>query len=214
MNKLRLVTTAALAALAVMVSCEARAWSISDAFATAGSEIVPLLDRNARLDMIDYFNSGMDRPSDNALMGKSRITEMDGQSMRIRLTDASFYQLAALPAGADTLVAVIATVLTPAPDSRLNIYTRSWEKDLTQRLFNSPVMADWLTADGRRNRDEVEKLVPFLLVGYEYDPDTSTLTLINNTQQALAEEVYEKVRPCLKEKLTYRWNGKKFVALK
>lgn len=123
----------AFALLAVMIPVGVSAWTISDAFATVDEDIIPLLDRNARLDMIDYFNSGMDRPSANALSGHSSITRMDDMSMRISLTDASSYQLAALPAGADTLVAVIATVLTPAPDSRMAVYTRSWDKDSSVR---------------------------------------------------------------------------------
>ena len=214
MKIIRHVMASALALLAVMLPVGVGAWTISDAFATAGGDIIPLLDRNARLDMIDYFNSGMDRPSTNELAGRSSITRMDDRSMRIRLTDASNYQLAALPAGADTLVAVIATVLTPAPDSRMAVYTRSWDKDLTKNIFKQPVLSDWRTAGGRRHRDEVAKLVPFMLTAYDYDPATSTLTLSDNSRQCLSEEVYETVRPYLKEKLVYRWNGKKFTAVK
>ncbi len=214
MKIIRHVMASALALLALMLPVGVNAWTISDAFATAGGNIIPLLERNVRLDMIDYYNSGMDRPSHNTLGGSSVFTRMDDMSMRVRLTDASNYQLAALPAGADTLVAVIATVLTPAPDSKMAVYTNSWDKELTRSIFRTPSLSDWLTAEGRRHRDEVAKLVPFKLTAYDYDPATATLTLTDNTRQCLSEEVYETVRPYLKEKLVYRWNGKKFTAVK
>ena len=58
---------------------------------------------------------------------------------------------------------------------------------------------------------EVEGLVPFLLVSYSYDPASATLTMTNNTGAFLSADVYELVSPCLKETVTYRWDGKKFV---
>ena len=56
--------------------------------------------------------------------------------------------------------------------------------------------------------------MPFLLISYDYDPATRTLTMTNNTGTFLSEEVYEIVKPYLLENLRYRWNGKKFEAVK
>lgn len=186
----------------------------AEAFISAPAAVMPLLDRNTRLDMIDYFRSNMNVGSTNALSGKSRITHLSPESVTIAMTGASTCQIAALPAGSDSLIAVISTVMTPAPDSKMNIYTRTWESDETARTFKRPELKDWLTPEGRKNSDEVEALVPFLLISYDYDPATRTLTMTNNTGTFLSEEVYEIVKPYLLENLRYRWNGKKFEAVK
>lgn len=198
---------AAAAAIAPQMSAQLTAAKV---FADAPQSLFPLIDRNTRLDMIDYFNSGMETPSANNLGGKSRITAMTPQSIDIEMTDASTYGIALLPAGSDTLVAVINTVATPAPDSRLSIYSRDCQTNLTSRTFKRPGLADWLTDEGRKNSSEVEALVPFLLISYAYDPATSTLTMTNNTGQFLSADVYELVEDYLLPSLTYRWNGKKF----
>lgn len=184
------------------------------AFTSAPATVFPLIDNTARLDMLDYFNSQKNIGSANALSGRSRITELVPGSMRIGMTAASTYQIAALPTDTDTLTAVISTVLTPAPDSKMAVYTADWTTALTDRVFSRPVLKDWLTPQGRKNNDEVEILVPFLLISYDFDPSTMTLTLTNNTASFLSEEVYEIVNPYLLKQLRFVWNGKKFAAVR
>ena len=185
----------------------------SSAFADAPQAIFPLLDRNTRLDMIDYFNSGMSTPSANALNGKSRITSLTPEKLTVEMTDASTYELSILPSkGGENAVALITTVATPSPDSRLSVYSADFSNNITDKVFAKPVLADWLTPEGKKNSDEVEMLVPFLLIGYSFDPATSTLTLTNNTSRFLSADVYEIVKSYLLEKIDYKWDGSKFSA--
>lgn len=215
MTLLRNILLAVTAATALVVApCAQAQLTATGAFTKAPRQVFPMLDKNARLDMVDYFNSGMTTPSTNALKGKSRITAIATLSMTISMTEASDYQLALLPAGSDTIIAVITTVATPAPDSKMALYSKDWTANVTAKLFNKPLLRDWLTSEGRKNSDDVESLVPFLLISYSYDPATTTLTLTNNTGSFLSEEIYETVRPYLLSSLSYRWDGKKFAPVK
>lgn len=211
MKSLRLFLATLTAAVCVSSGAFAQQHVVK-AFASAPASVFPLIDNSARLDMLDYFNSPKNLGSTNALSGRSRITEIAPGSMRIGMTAASTYQIAALPAGSDTLTAVISTVLTPAPDSKMAVYSGDWSMTLTDRVFSRPVLKDWLTPQGRKNAGEVEMLVPFLLISYDFDPATLTLTLTNNTSSFLSEEVYEIVGPYLQQQLRFVWNGKKFAA--
>lgn len=190
--------------------------SVIEAFKSAPSDVFPLLDNNTRLDMIDYFSVNMTTPSKNNLDGSSRITAMTNESMNISMTAASDYQLALLPTtSGDSLIALIMTVATPAPDSKMTIYESSWKRPaITEKVFTKPSLADWLTAEGKKNRSDVEMMVPFMLISYSYDPASRKLTLTNNSRQFLAQEIYEIVEPYMLNTLTYQWNGKKFVAEK
>lgn len=213
MKSLRLFFASLTAAVCVSTGAFAQQHVVK-AFTSAPATVFPLIDNAARLDMLDYFNNQKNVGSANALSGRSRITELVPGSMRIGMTAASTYQIAALPTDTDTLTAVISTVLTPAPDSKMAVYTADWTTALTDRVFSRPVLKDWLTPQGRKNNDEVEILVPFLLISYDFDPSTMTLTLTNNTASFLSEEVYEIVSPYLLKQLRFVWNGKKFAAVR
>ncbi len=184
----------------------------AEAFVNAPRNVFPLLDKNTRLDMIDYFNSGSATPSTNQLQGKSRITELTPASVKISMTDASSYQLALLPAGNDTVIALISTVATPAPDSNLAFYKSDWTVLNAADFFSKPSLKDWLTNGGKI--DDVEGLVPFLLISYDYDPGTTVMTLTNNTKQFLSDDVYDIVGSYLSPALSYKWDGKKLTLKK
>lgn len=184
------------------------------AFLSMPEDVLPLVDMSARLDMIDYYDSSSNIGAENVFGGRSRITKIEPGSMRIAMSSASQYQLAILPMAKDTLVAVISTLLTPAPDSRLAVYDGDWTPVAMEKMFEAPDLKDWLTASGRKNKQKVEALVPFMLVGYDFDPVTMNLVLVNNTPSYLSEETKEILTGYFYDKLVYRWNGKKFQLLK
>lgn len=205
---------ALLTALAIaLLHFGAQALTPSQAFVNAPLEIFPTLDRTTRLDMMDYFKGGFATESKNSLGGGSAITSMSDTDINIKLTDASSAQLFLLPAGNDTLVAVITTVLTPVPDSKLTIYNRQWQA-VTASAFSKPVLRNWLTPQGRKNEKNVSDAVPFLLITYAIDPATMTLTLSNGTRQFLSPDIYDSLEPYLLNSLKYSWNGKRFVLQK
>ena len=159
----------------------------SRAFAEAPQSVFPLLDHNTRLDMIDYFNSGMTTASKNNMDGKSRITALTPNKVEISMTDASSYELALLPtANGDSVIALITTVATPAPDSQMAIFSKDWSKNITNGIFTKPVLADWLTDEGKDDIGEVEGIVPFMLVSYSYNPDSQQLEVTNNTAKFMS----------------------------
>lgn len=181
----------------------------ASAFTDAPRSVFPLLERNTRLDMVDYYNSGSETSSRNRLDGQSRITSLTDNRLTASLTESSGCELVLLPAQGDTLVALIHTVSTPVPDSKVSFFTSDWNVIPTEQVFTAPVLTDWLTAAGKSDRSTVEGLVPFLLVSYSYDPATATLVLTNNTRKFLSDDVYSLVEDSLKPQLVYIWDGKR-----
>lgn len=206
-----IITAASVLGLALGNGAGASA-SAPQAFVDAPKEVFPLLDRTTRLDMIDYFNSGMTTASPNNINGRSRITALSPESLSVEMSGASDYQLALIPTGNDSIMALITTVKSPAPDSRIELFAKDWSRLPDSGQFVKPTIEEWLTPEGRKNSADVDALVPFLLVSYSYDPTTKTLTLKNNTAAFLSADIYEVVAPYLKSELIYNWNGKKFVA--
>ncbi len=183
---------------------------VEDTFVNAPQNIFPLLDRTTRLDMLDYYRSNMSTASANRLDGKSRITAVDKQSIMIESTGSSDIAMVMLPSGADSIIAVITTVKTPAPDSRIDLYSRGWERLPSENYLRRPALADWLTDEGKKNISDVEAFVPFVLISYSYDPVTSRLTMRNNTSEFLSSEINAMVEGFMLPEKVFRWNGKKF----
>lgn len=185
----------------------------SAAFRDAPSSVLPLLDRNTRLDMIDYFNSGSAKASKNSMQGQLRITDLSPMSLSASLTGSSDCQLALLPMRGDTAIVYIETVRLPASDSRVKVYDRNW-KPMASKSFVQPTVADWLTKDGEKNSATVNALVPFMLASAKYAPETQTLTLSNRLADFLSPDIYEQVSPYLLPELTYRWDSSRFTRVK
>ncbi len=186
------------------------AMTAADFFTSAPQSVFPLLDRNTRLDMVDYFNSGMTTPSQNKLDGRSVITEMTPESVTVKMTDASAIQLVALKGEKNTIIALINTVATPALDSSIKFFDSKWTPIKQSDCFAKPGWDEWLTESGRKNKDDVMMQVPFMLASYRIDPSTFALTLTNNLSRFLDKEIFDDITPYINLQLTYTWVGSKF----
>lgn len=186
----------------------------TEAFTSAPRKVMPMLDQTTRLDMVDYFNNGMSTSSTNLLNGRSRITALSDNQLTVELSDASTCDMIVLQGEGNQFIAVITTVATPAPDSRMSVYSSDWKRDITASVFTKPTLTDWLTPEGKKNRAEVESLVPFLLISYTYNPETATLTLTNNVKEFLGNELYDTIATYIRPSLTYQFNGKRFNLVK
>ncbi|MCM1337116.1 MAG: DUF3256 family protein [Candidatus Amulumruptor caecigallinarius] len=202
---------AAAAAVALIAPGAKAQLTAGKAFATAPQTVFPLLDAGTRLDMIDYYNSNLSTPSTNKLQGRSRITAMNDKALTVEMSPASTNEIFILPNGSDSIIAVITTLATPTPDSHISFYTADWKALDTAKYFDKPLLGDWLTDDGKKNRSQVEAMVPFLLIGYQWDPATNVLTLTNNTGQFLSADIYETVSGYMYPSLKYQWNGRKMT---
>lgn len=60
---------------------------------------LPLLDRSARLDMLDYYAASLPARATNTLGGESVLTAKTDSTLSIHLTDVSDWQLSVLPDG-------------------------------------------------------------------------------------------------------------------
>ncbi len=181
----------------------------SKAFTSAPSDVFPLLDTNTRMDMVDYYNSGLATPSANRMDGRSSVTDLSPASLTVKISESSSAQVAILAAGSDTVIAVVSTVAAPGLDSTLKFYDREWKPLQASRYFTAPAWKEWVTQG--HDAAEVTAYAPFMLASYYIDPAKGTLTVTNNLSTFLDEDVYEMVAPALHPSLVYRWNGKRFT---
>lgn len=199
----------AILCLAMPMWAIAQGLSASKCFTEAPDAVIPLIDKNTRLDMVDYFTAGMKKTSANKLMGASAIVEMNDTSVTLNVTDSVRCQIFVLnPQAQAPIIGVITTYSGPLPDSSISFYTTRWQK--LSGILPTPTLSAWLTPEGAKNRSMMEEQLPFILASYEFDPARQTIVATNNTEAYFAKDDEPAALGMLKPELTYSWDGKKF----
>lgn len=185
-----------LPALILLPAIATADYSARDAFLTAPDSAVGLIDKTQRLDMIDYMEAGMtERTVTNRRNGKSKLTQLTDSTFIIENGTAQIISATLLEGKKDTLIAVIETLMTPAPDSHLSIYNKEWKQ--LKKAWKEPADKEWGSHAAK-----------FLLTEYTLSGDTLTLTDRTATWDPEGS-------PAIKA-LKYVWNRKsqKFTPLK
>lgn len=200
------------AEVAEVVAAVAADSTAAEFFVDAPTAVIPTIDRTTRLDMIDYFNAGSDKPSRSAFGGDCRILQLTPESISFTTSDTADYTLSLLPSKnrGEKIIMLVRTLRTPAEDSSAKFYTTSWEE--IRGVFEVPMLNDWLNETGKRQRRDVENAVPFVLAKMVYIPDEKLLTITNNLGEYIPEESLDLAKESLHQQLRFRWNGKKFVS--
>lgn len=195
--------------VASVMPCAGR--TASEFFAQAPAEAVPLLTAHDRLDMLDYYHSGVETATGNTLNGKARLTSESPMKVTAQVTGVSDLQVAVLPAKGDTIVAFIETVASPVKDSAISFYRASdWRRMPDAAL---PTMADFIPA---KNRDAVAvtEMPSLFFVGIDYDPEQELFLIYNNSFDNLPEGERPDAAKLMDSVQAYRYDGRKLVRVK
>lgn len=195
--------------LALPLLAAGQGLTASKCLAEAPEAVMPMLDKNARLDMIDYYSAGVSKASANRLAGSARIVEMTDTSATLMLTDSISCQLFVLnPSSPSPVIGIITTYAWPLPDSSVAFYNSRWQP--IGGLLPAPRLAQWLTPEGKRLRAKVEEELPFILATYRFNPADQTLVATNNTSRYYTVSDAPEALGLLKPELAFRWDGKRF----
>lgn len=185
----------------------------SAAFADAPASVFPTIDRMTRLDMLDYFNSGSDKPSKNALAGNARVLSLTDSQIKVETSGAQTVEISLLPQKVDTLLVVVTTIKTPVADSSVDVYTSRWQP-VRNEMFTAPGLEQWMLSEAKEQKEDLENLYPFTLASATFNPQDGVLTLTNNLGEYLPEIESKGREKLLRSSLSYRWNGKRFDLMK
>ena len=89
--------------------------NIDSVFANLPSELMPLLARNDRLDLLDYHKAGMEARVTNLLGGTTTLVERNDTTLSLQLTSVSRWRLTLVP-GARGIVRFRITKTFSLPD--------------------------------------------------------------------------------------------------
>ena len=173
------------------------------------SSILSVLDMDARLDMIDLYNYNMKAEAYNIYGGKSVMTQKTDSMFSISLTESSRWDLALLPQSADTIFAVIYTILSPAESSRIVLYDADWQPLAYQ--FQLPEIEKFFCEPYPFSPERMEILkqdLKMCSVSLSFSPQTRALIAKVSTTNAPEDDLADLEH--LLFPLRYAWTGDAF----
>ena len=176
--------------------------TVSEFFATAPDDVIRLIPQSTRLDMLDYFNYGSSRASENYFGGSSRVKALSDAVLDIQVDENVEMQFAVLPAKNDTMIAVVTTLYLPVADSSVKFYTSEW-KPVNKPPFEMPSYDKWLTPAGVASVTDLKPYLPFMPVSASFNSDATVLSLFNNADEYLGEKQFEKFSPWIVPSMDY-----------
>lgn len=180
-------------------------------FSRAPLDLASHLSQYSRLDMADYFKLGSKTKVSNELNQQIALTHLDDKMLSYETDDSVSVTVAVLPtAKGDTLLMRIVTLPLPARDSRIYIYDSDWN-ELQPEIFKAPVLKDWLSVKDSKIKNQIEEDLPFILSEASFNPESGILTLENRSESYFYKKEIPHSLSNMKTKLTYLWNGKRFV---
>lgn len=103
-----------------------RAQSIDTLFTAVPMSELPLLERNARLDMLDLYNYKMAAKGENIFGGTSTMKKKSAHHVAVDLTESSHWEMMRLCSGTDTIYACLHTTYCPAGETKARFYHTDW----------------------------------------------------------------------------------------
>ena len=175
-------------------------------FLEAPESIFPLLSKSYRADMVDYIDADMTAKVTNGLDGTSVLEELCGDYMRLATTASSSMQAKLLPMEGDTVICVIRSVKAEVADSRICFYDKEWNLVDGGEMFAPPTIRDFFVSDANEWADACD----IYLVSLTLSAADNTLVAEYTMPAYMNVDDVGKVKPLLR-KLTYRWDGERFV---
>lgn len=101
---------------------------IDSLFVSAPRDVLPMLDRTARLDLLDLEKSGLKAEVENIYGGRSSILEKSRDELLLRTSEVGEWEMKVLPASGEAVIFIIRSVTASGKSSRLNAYSTLWRE--------------------------------------------------------------------------------------
>ncbi len=209
---MRIYTYILIALLLLSMRIVGTAQSMSDVWKDIPKSIVPTVSNTSRLDMIDLYQAGMTARTTTSFGDEAQILVMGESYMAVRTSQASVLQIKRLGKIRRPIYAVVVTVETPVPHSRVELYNAKWEAiSLDKRLPRIGVEAfvsDSLKGDYRKL---LLSKVKVRTIQYNMSEESCDLIVVPSFMQILDENTRQELTPYIKPQIRLSWQGKKWV---
>ena len=196
-----------IAVLAMVAIAGMQARTVGDIFVASTDDALNVIPQNDRAEMLAYLReAGRVVPTETAYGEEATLLRATDNYLKVRMSCASQIEMLMLTHKRDTVVLVVETVETPAPDSRIMAIDTKGNPLPLEKFFKEPQMKDFvrLPKGTKMKPDEVLKSVRFPLISYTVNDSAMTLTARQNLKEFMSTDDYAEIAPYLADSLTYR----------
>lgn len=97
-------------------------------FARVPREVLPVLDRTARLDLLDLYNCGLPAKAENCYGGQSELLRKSADFLLLRTSEVGTWQMKLLENPHDTLVMTVWCLEADGLHCEAGVYDLGWHK--------------------------------------------------------------------------------------
>lgn len=204
-----------LLSLMTLLYAEART-PMRDWLISMPDSVTPLLVKNRRLDLIDFYDAKMEAVVTNLLEGKSRLEMLTDDFAQLNYTGASDITMKLLPVNDTTdILCMVTTMKDQGPsairDSRIAFFDEAWMPLDATPYISEPRIEDF-RANVQSDSAQVAwgKLDIFFRT-FHLCAETTELKCVLTAPDYLSADERQQVIPYLRqEPLTYRWTQSKY----
>ena len=211
----RLISLLVLACLCAAVTLRAQSLA-KDFFVSMPDSPCPSLTTVNRADCIDFLESHMRAEVTNRLNGKSEMTALTPDYIRIRLTSVSTWQMKVLQTDTAQVICTVSTVCGPVCDSRIHFYTTRWgELPVGDFLHSLPTKDDFILPPADSTDiylyQDLMRQADMTLLRADLSASEPTLTFTYTTPEYMEPEAGQKMAVYVRGPIVYDWSEGKFV---
>ena len=196
--------------IVALLQAEART-PMREWLAAMPDSVMPLLTKNDRLDLIDFYEARMRAVVNNRFDGKSSLDTLTENFLRISYTPSADVTMRLLPVNDTTdILCMVTTAKAMVNDSRIAFFDAQWQPLNVAPYLREPRIEDFRsTVESDSARRAWNKLDAFFRT-YHLCAESTELKCTLTTPDYLSTDDRKEVLLYLRrEPLTYRWiNGK------
>lgn len=199
--------------LTMAMGVEAR--SMREIWISLPDSLLPYVDRNHRLEMVEFIDMNLNGDVDNLFGGKSEMDTITTDYIGLTLSQSSSMQIKRLPvAGGDSLLCVVKTYLGPAAESEVVFYHQDWTPASVMLSLDSAGTARWmprlLVKPDTMSEEHFVHYKTFIspyIVGARLSPDDDNLELRLSLPMPVREE--KQALEAMTPSFSLRWDAVK-----
>ena len=192
----------------MLVAIISQAKDIREIWLSMPDSLIMYLDKNKRIEMVDYIDMKVKAEVKNTLEGMSVMDTLTHDFLQVTLNEASTLQMRTLPTeNDDTMFCLVRTFFGPQAESEVYIYAQDWQKN-RQLSFSPTSFISKPDTMSDVTFYELRQLIDVLLVEARLSVDSPTITLSASAIN-LSKAEADKIRPILPPR-SLQWNGQDF----
>lgn len=199
--------------------------SLRDVWLSMPDGMIPYLNKNLRLEHLDFVDMGVKSEVNHQLNGVSVMDTLTADYTHITLSKSSSLELRLLPVNDSTkIICMVRTFKAPAEESEIRFYDTDWnlltddyglekiknqDNTDTEFLLSSFVQRpDTLSTE---RFEELCKLIEPVMVSASFDVAEPVLTFRLSVPLAVPDD-HEQLKSILRPR-RFKWDGKVFVEI-